>query len=109
FFVGGKNSFQQMIDTYQKYDAPVWGGQLRTNEEDYKRYGYVGGEELESGVWNVQQLAEQPGKENTPGDLASLGGFVVTPEVMDYVRKAKEQLEPGKELYFNSALGLMIK
>jgi UTP--glucose-1-phosphate uridylyltransferase len=63
---------------------------------------------LEPGVLDVRKVAEQPGKENAPGDLASLGGFVVTPEVMDYVRKAKDQLEPGRELYFNSALGLMI-
>lgn len=111
FFIskpGAGNSFQQMIETYQKYNAPVWGGQRRTADADYDRYGYVGGIGLEPGVLDVRNVAEAPGKANAPGDLASLGGFVVTPDVLDYVRKAKEALEPGKELYFNSALGLMI-
>ncbi len=50
FFVGQKNSFQQMIEVYEKYGAPVWGGQRRTSDADYMRYGYVGGQELEPGV-----------------------------------------------------------
>lgn len=108
FFIGETNSFAQMLEAYQAYNAPVWGGQKRTADEDYDRYGYLGGVQLEPGVWDVQSITEQPGKAKTPGDIASLGGFVVTPEVLDYVRKAKDLLEPGKELYFNSALALMI-
>jgi len=109
FFMGHKNSFTQMIAAYKKYKAPVWGGQRRTADVDYTRYGFVGGHELEPGIIAIKQLAEHPGKHDAPGDLASLGGFVVTPEVLPYLRAAKEQLQPGKELYFNSALGLMIE
>jgi UTP--glucose-1-phosphate uridylyltransferase len=108
FFISETNSFRQMIDAYEKYGAPVWGGQKRTADADYDRYGYVGGLELESGIIEVQDIAERPGKDNAPGDLASLGGFVVTPEVMGYLHVARDELEPGKELYFNSALSLMI-
>jgi UTP--glucose-1-phosphate uridylyltransferase len=108
FFISETNSFRQMIDAYEKYGAPVWGGQRRTADADYDRYGYVGGLELEPGIIEVQEIAERPGKANAPGDLASLGGFVVTPEVMGYLHVARDELEPGKELYFNSALGLMI-
>ena len=109
FFVSpGNNSFKQMIDAYEKYGSPVWGGQKRTADADYDRYGYVGGADLEPGVISVEEIAEHPGKANTPGDLASLGGFVVTPDVLGYLKVAKQELEPGKELYFHSALSLMI-
>ena len=109
FFIGRKNSFVQMMGAYNKYHAPIWGGQRRTADDDYDRYGFVGGEELEPGVIAIKQLAEHPGKQNAPGDLASLGGFVVTHEVLPYLHRAKELLQPGKELYFNSALGLMVE
>lgn len=109
FFVGHENSFKQLIDTYEKYQAPIWGGQKRTGDADYDHYGFVGGEELEPGVVAVRRIAEHPGKTNAPGDLASLGGFIVTPEVLPYLHAAKEKLEAGNELYFHSALSLMIE
>lgn len=109
FFIGANNSFRQMIAVYEKYGAPVWGGQRRTNDADYDRYGYVGGHELEPGVLSVEAIMEQPGKANAPGDLASLGGFIVTPEVLPYLHRAKDQLQPDRELFFNSALNLMIQ
>jgi len=111
FFVSSSpetNSFKQMIAAYEAYGAPVWGGQRRTADADYDRYGYVGGEELAPGEWSVKEIVERPGKANAPGDLASLGGFVVTPEVFGYLHVAKDELEASKELYFNSALALMI-
>lgn len=109
FFVGPNNSFLQLIEAYTIYGAPVWGGQKRTADVDYLRYGFVGGEELEPGVISVRKVVEHPGKANAPGDLASLGGFVVTPDVLPYLHLAKDRLEPGKELYFNSALSLMVE
>ena len=108
FFISQTNSFRQMIETYERYGAPVWGGQKRTADSDYDRYGYVGGVDLEEGIIEVREIAERPGKADAPGDLASLGGFVVTPEVLGYLHVAADELEPGKELYFNSALNLMI-
>lgn len=109
FFISRVNSFRQMVDAYQKYDAPVWGGQKRTSDVDFDRYGFVGGDELEPGIIKVQKIVEHPGRANAPGDLASLGGFVVTPEVLTYLHKAKERVDSGKELYFHSALSLMIE
>jgi UTP--glucose-1-phosphate uridylyltransferase len=110
FFVSEQNnSFLQLISAYEKYNAPVWGGQQRTSDADYDRYGFVGGQELEPGVISVGKIVERPGRENAPGDLASLGGFIVTPEVLPYLHRVKEHLEPGKELYFNSALSLMVE
>lgn len=109
FFAGGQNSFRQLIEAYEKYGAPVWGGQRRTSDADFERYGFVGGDELEPGVLSVKRIAEHPGKAAAPGDLASLGGFIVTPEVLPYLHAAKERLEAGKELYFHSALSLMIE
>lgn len=108
FFVAEKNSYAQMIEAYEKYQAPVIGCQVRNADTDYDRYGYVGGEALASGELLVHAIVEQPGKANAPGDLASLGGFIVTPEVLPYLHKVRSELPVGKEFYFNSALGHML-
>lgn len=112
FFVArpdGDNSFKQMMDAYERYGAPIYGCQRRTADKDYDRYGYVGGKDLAPGEVAITDLVEQPGKANKPGDLASLGGFVVTPDVLPYLHRVHDNLAEGQEFYFNSALKLMVK
>ncbi len=104
----GENSFRQMMNAYDLYDAPILACQRRTTEADYKRYGFVGGDELSEGVVDVHAIIEQPGKENAPGDLASIGGFIVTPEVIGYLDQVRAQLPAGKELFFHAAFGMMV-
>lgn len=111
FFVArheGDNSFKQLMAVYERHGAPVLACQRRTDEADYKRYGYAGGEELGPGVVDVRAIVEQPGKAQAPGDLASIGGFVVTPEVVEYLHRVRAQLPEGKEFFFNAAFSLMI-
>lgn len=110
FFVAQQNSFLQMIQTYQKYNAPVVGCLKRSADEDYTQYGYVAGQTLEQGATRLEgPIVERPGKEAAPSDLASLGGFVLTPEVFGYLHQALENLPQGREFYFHTALSLMIK
>lgn len=109
FFIGEGNSYKQIIDAYAQYQAPVFACIRRTADEDYDRYGYVGGNELQPGLVDVKAIVEHPGKANKPGDLASVDGFVVTPEVIGYLHKLRENLAPGRELYFNGALKLMLE
>lgn len=108
FFTGPKNSYQQMLEAFARYNAPVVACQRRTADSDYNRYGYVGGTELAPGEVDMRAIVEHPGKASAPGDLASLGGFVVTPEVLPYLERVRADLPTGKEFYFNSALGLML-
>jgi UTP--glucose-1-phosphate uridylyltransferase len=109
FYLGEKNSYSQMIETYDKYHAPVFACQKRTADEDYEKYGYVGGDQLAEDTVDVKTIIEHPGKANKPGDLASVDGFVATPEVIGYLHKLLENLESGRELYFHGALKLMIE
>ena len=109
FFVAKENSYRQLIAAHDTYQAPVIACQTRTDEADYDRYGYVGGDVQADGVVIAKTIIEHPGKANTPGDLASLGGFIVTPEVFKYLRDVRDSLSTGKELYFNAALGNMMR
>lgn len=107
FFLGD-NCFQQLIAAFSAYDATIIGCQTRISPSDYDHYGYLGGEILADGAIDMEAIIEHPGEKNTPGPYASLGGFVVTPEVFPYLYQAREKLSDGQELYFNSALSLML-
>jgi UTP--glucose-1-phosphate uridylyltransferase len=108
FFVAPKSSYTQMLEAYETYQAPVIGCQRRTADGDYDRYGYVGGTELAPDEMQVSMIVEHPGKANKPSDFASLGGFVVTPDVLPYLHQIRENLQPGQEIYFHASLSLML-
>ena len=101
--------FQQLINAYQKYDCPCLACIKATSDEDYNRYGFAGGKELEEGIIDIETLIEKPGKENSPSNLATVSGFLFTGEIFKYLEKVYKDLPDGKELYWNDALKLMLE
>lgn len=109
FFSGTGNSYRQLIDVYQRFQRPVLACLRRDDPEDYKRYGYAGGNIVDTGVTEVTAIVEQPGSpEVAPGNLASIGGFVLTPDIHGYLLSELAELQPGHEFQFNAALKRML-
>jgi UTP--glucose-1-phosphate uridylyltransferase len=106
-----KSRFQQLIDVYEEYGCSVLAAIKATKDEDYDRYGFAGGKVLRDGLIDidVDKIVEKPGKANAPSDLATVSGFIFTPDIFDYLDQAKANLAPGAELYYNDAIKLMLK
>ncbi|HWA51640.1 MAG TPA: UTP--glucose-1-phosphate uridylyltransferase [Patescibacteria group bacterium] len=107
FIVSSPSSVKQMISVYEKYGSSVLAGIKATKDEDYDRYGFSAGKVLDDGVIDVDTLIEKPGKEKAPSDNTNLS-FLFTPEIFKYMDKAMENLEEGKELYWNDPVKLML-
>lgn len=109
FIVARPSRFRQMIDIYEKYNCSILGAIRANRDEDYDRYGYAGGKDLGDGVLEVKTLIEKPGKKKSPSDLATVSGFIFTPDIFDYLNEILENLTEGEEFYYNDALNLMLK
>ena len=109
FIVAKPSRFKQLIAAYEKYGYSCLSGVKAIKDEDYTRYGFVGGKELEPGVIDANVIIEKPGKENAPSDLATVSGFIFTPDIFDYLDKVLENLKEGTEFYYNDALKLMLE
>jgi UTP--glucose-1-phosphate uridylyltransferase len=109
FIVAKPSRFKQLIAAYEKYGNSCLSGVKATKDEDYDRYGFVGGKELEDGVIDAEVIIEKPGKENAPSNIATVSGFVFTPDIFDYLDKAMANLTEGQEFYYNDALKLMLE
>ena len=101
--------FQQMIDMYNKHQCPIISAISASSDEDYDKYGYADGEEIEDGVIKISRVIEKPGKENAPSDMATVSGYLLTPDIFSYLHKALDKLEEGKELYSNDMFKLMLE
>lgn len=109
FIVAKPSRFKQLIEVYEKYGVTCLGSIRANHQVDYERYGYAGGTEIEPGVIDVNKIIEKPGsKEKAPSDLANVSGFLLTPEIFNYLDKALQTLLPNQELYYNDAMKLML-
>jgi len=109
FISATPSRFKQLISTYEKYGCSVLASLKANKDEDYDRYGFAGGKEIEPGVLDADFLIEKPGKAAAPSDFATVSGFVLTPDIFDYLQTVLDRLQPGDEFYYNDALKLMLK
>jgi UTP--glucose-1-phosphate uridylyltransferase len=109
FILSSPSRFQQLLSAFSKYQSSCLGSIKVSRDEDYSRYGFAGGKEVEPGIIDVSSIIEKPGKENAPSDLANVSGFVFTPDIFDYLDVALKKRGENEELYYNDALKLMLE
>lgn len=104
-----RSRFQQLIDVYSEFGCSVLASVRVTRDGDYDRYGFAGGKKIRDGLIDADTIIEKPGKNSAPSDLATVSGFLFTPDIFDYLNQALENLREGEELYYNDALKLMLE
>lgn len=107
FVIAEPSRASQLMAAYEKYDAAILGGMIKDQPEDYNRYGYVKGVQVEDGVWKVEGLVEKPGKDSAPSSLAIVANYLLTPDIFPILDEQK----PGKggEYYLIEAINELAK
>jgi UTP--glucose-1-phosphate uridylyltransferase len=101
--------FSQMVSLYQKRPGIVLACIKAKNEEDYKKYGFVGGKEEEPGLIRMNKVIEKPGnKEASPSNIATVSGYIFEPTLFDYLRNDLKNLKPGQEFWMQPAIQKMM-
>jgi len=97
---------QQMIGVYQKYDAPVIAT-MQVAGEAISRFGVIDADEVEPGVYKINDMIEKPPLAEAPSDLAIIGRYILTPDIF----AAIEQTAPGAigEIQITDAMRLLLK
>lgn len=108
FVLASPSRFKQLLGVYEQYECSVLASIRAKSDADYTRYGFAGGTEISPGIIDATAIIEKPGKANAPSDLATVSGYVFTPDIFGYLDQANQALKPGKELYYNDALKLML-
>ena len=104
------NRFKQMIDLYEQLNGNILPCVEVSRPEEYDRYGIVAGERVRDGVIKMSELAEKPGQAAAPSNFASVGGYLLTPDVFTYIDTAAQQLPKDQEFYLTTyVLDPMIK
>ncbi|PIZ63429.1 UTP--glucose-1-phosphate uridylyltransferase [Candidatus Roizmanbacteria bacterium CG_4_10_14_0_2_um_filter_39_13] len=109
FITAKPSRFKQLISAYEKYGTTCLASIRVKDDEDYDRYGFTGGTQIEPCIMDIDKIVEKPGKAHAPSNLANVSGYIFTPEIFRYLDRAMEQLKEGEELYYNDALKFMLE
>lgn len=107
FFVASPCRTKQLIDTYKQYGGSVLACREVLKDDEYDKYGIAGGQELDERTLKVSNIIEKPGKDAAPSNLASVSGYLFTPDLLGYIEKATQTHSDG-ELMIQPILQQMI-
>lgn len=96
----------QLIKVYQRYKKPVIA-LCRIPKERLSSYGVVKVEKIKDKIYKIKGVAEKPPAGKAPSNLAIVGKYILTPEIFEYLQKAKIR-EKG-EIILAESLEKMIK
>src|SRR5438067_2370709 len=101
-----KPALKQMVEVFEKYDAPVIAT-MQVAGEAISRFGVIDAEEVEPNVFRIRDMVEKPPFAEAPSDLAIIGRYIFTPDIF----QAIEQTEPGAggEIQITDAMRLLLK
>ena len=109
FILATPSRFKQLMATYDEYNCTCLASMRIADDADYDRYGFTGGTEISPCIMDINKIVEKPGKANAPSNLANVSGYLLTPDIFQYLDQALENLKEGEELYYNDALKLMLE
>lgn len=99
-------ALQQLINVYEKYDAPVVGT-MQVAGENISRFGVLDVDEVSDGVYQIKDMVEKPAFADAPSDLAIIGRYILTPDIFEEIEKTA----PGAsgEIQITDAMRSLLK
>ena len=99
-------ALKQMIDVFEKYEAPVVAT-MQVEGAAISRFGVIDADEIEPNVFRINDMVEKPAFADAPSDLAIIGRYIFTPDIFEAI----EQTTPGAggEIQITDAMRLLLK
>ena len=77
----------QLKEAYEKTGKSVIS-LIEVDKKDADKYGMAAnGDKLGERTFKLSQLVEKPGEENTPSNFASVGGYLLTPNILPIIAR----------------------
>jgi len=97
----------QMMRVYEQYGGAVISAVRIQNKEDLKRYGIADVEPVERNVYKINQIVEKPHPDKAPSNLATIGAYILPPEIFTILRQQHPGI--GGEIWLSEVIAELIK
>lgn len=106
FYSDFKPRLKQLMEVYEKYQGPVLTA-YEVASQDVEKYGIIDVDSVDDKVFKVNKIIEKPSVDEAPSNLATLGGYILTPDIFPIL----ENLPLGKdnELWLVDAISKLLE
>ncbi len=87
----GDGVLSQMVRLYKQFRCSIVAVQ-EVPEEDIHKFGVIAGEQIKTGLYQVNDMVEKPEAKDAPSNLAIIGRYILTPDIFTII----ENTPPGK-------------
>ncbi|QDA30612.1 UTP--glucose-1-phosphate uridylyltransferase GalU [Thermococcus indicus] len=101
-----KPAMKQMMDVYSRFKCTVLGVE-KVAWKDVEKYGIISGNQIEDGIYEVNNLIEKPKRGEAPSNVAIIGRYILEPEIFDALREVPP--DSRGEVQLTDALGLLLR
>lgn len=96
---------RQLIDAAERLEAPVLAAR-RVPPEQFDKYGMLEVDRVQNRIGKARSIVEKPRREESPSDLAQIGGCVLTADIFELLAETREGT--GGEIYLADALARLM-
>ncbi|HMI08777.1 MAG TPA: UTP--glucose-1-phosphate uridylyltransferase [Candidatus Saccharimonadales bacterium] len=87
----------QLRDAYERNGGKSVISLIEVDKKDADKYGMAAiGDDLGGKTFKITELVEKPGEANTPSTFASVGGYLLTPDILPII--AEEKVDKNGEI-----------
>lgn len=98
---------KQLIDNYDRTHSSTIAV-MEVPKEDVSKYGIIApGQEVEKGLFSVNNFVEKPSIEDAPSNMAIIGRYLLTPQIFDIL--ANQEPGAGNEIQLTDAIDTLNK
>lgn len=97
---------KSLIELYEEYKTNVIAVE-EVSREDVSKYGIIDPEEVADEIYRVKDIIEKPKIDEAPSNLATMGRYVLTPKIFDYLKRIGPGY--GGEIQLTDALRASLK
>lgn len=110
-WTGEKPQIQQLLNSFAENQQPIISLKESASDEEFQymcqRYGCIDGQKVKDNLYEIKSVVEKPDPAEAPSNLFSMGGYVLTPAIFNYLEKI--QSGKGNEIWLVDALREMAK
>lgn len=96
FFRSNTSRAQQLLEAHEATGKSVIS-LIEVDKKDADKYGMAAiKSEIAGGAYQITELIEKPGEAHAPSSLASVGGYLLTPDILPII--AQEKIDKNGEI-----------
>ncbi len=98
---------KQLLDAYEKFQAPIIG-LAEISRSEVSKFGVIDGLKLDDKNWQIKSFIEKPTAEKAPTTIVAPGKYIITPRVFEVLEELDKSKSFTGELRLANAFETML-